>query len=68
MQGITAELKMERDTHKKYEDFGGCLICPYDVSKIEPTRRQEGIEQLRKNHHVIIHASKFGKSSVTLSN
>lgn len=63
--GIQAELKMEETTHKQFGDFGGSLICPYDVSKIEPTRRQEWMKQLKENHHVVIYTTRFGESSVT---
>ena len=65
--GIQAELEMEQATHKKFDNFGGSLICPYDISKIEPTRRKEWIKRLTGSHHVAIHVAEFGKSSVMCS-
>ena len=62
--GIQAEIKMEEITHKQFEDFGGSLICPYDVSKIEPTRRREWMKQLQENHHVVIRSTRFGENRI----
>lgn len=64
--GMQAQIKMEEITHKQFEDFGGSLICPYDVSKIEPTRRREWMKQLHENHHVVIHSTRFGENQVNL--
>lgn len=64
MNGMSVEIELEQLTHSHFEDFGGSLICPYDVSKIEPSRRTEWMEKLRENHHTVIYAPKFGHGSV----
>ena len=53
IDGISAELELEHAVHEKFEDFGCSLICPYDISKIEFTRRREWMEVLRENHHAV---------------
>jgi hypothetical protein len=62
--GMSAELEIEQITHNAFEDFGGSLICPYDVSKIESTRKKEWMEELHKNHHAVIYAPRFGEGTV----
>ncbi|MDE1873278.1 MAG: MEDS domain-containing protein, partial [Thaumarchaeota archaeon] len=66
IDGISAELEIESATHGKFENFGGSLICPYDISKIESTRRAEWMKELRNNHHAIIYAPRFAQGSVFL--
>jgi hypothetical protein len=39
--GMSVELELECVTHKKFEDFGGSLICPYDISEIESSKRKQ---------------------------
>jgi len=63
-KGMSVEMELEELTHSAFEDFGGSLICPYDISKIEPTRKKEWMERLQKNHHAVIYASRFGEGSV----
>ncbi len=67
MNGMSVEIELERSTHQSFEGFGGSLICPYDVSKMEPSRKKKWLDELRANHHSIIYASKFGEGSVVMS-
>lgn len=64
MTRMAVELELERITHQAFEAFGGSLICPYDISKIEHTRKKEWMEKLCENHHVVIYAPRFGEGSV----
>jgi hypothetical protein len=62
--GMSVEMELEQITHKAFEDFGGSLICPYDLSRIEPTRKKEWIEKLHENHHAVIYATRFGDGEI----
>ncbi|TLX94180.1 MAG: hypothetical protein E6K91_07200 [Thaumarchaeota archaeon] len=62
-EGICVELELERNLHKTFEEFGGSILCPYDISKIEETKREKWIEELRQNHHAEIRVSKSGQGS-----
>lgn len=62
--GMSVELELECVTHRKFEDFGGSLICPYDISGMEPSKRRQWMEELRANHHAVIYAPKFGEGGV----
>ena len=62
--GMSVELELECATHNRFEDFGGSLICPYDISKIESGKRKQWMEELRANHHAVIYAPKFGEGGV----
>ncbi len=63
-EGILAELELEKQLHKTFDKFGGSLLCPYDVSKIEEKERAKWIEELRENHHAEIYVSSSGDSRV----
>ena len=62
--GMSVELELERATHNSFESFGGSLICPYDLSKMESGRKNQWMEELRENHHAVIYAPKFGEGGV----
>ncbi len=62
--GISAELELERSTHARFDSFGGSLMCPYDLSKIEASNRKHWLTALHENHHAIIYAPKFGEGGV----
>lgn len=62
--GMSVELELERSVHRYFEDFGGSLICPYYVSKMESSRKRQWMEDLRANHHTIIYAPRFGEGGV----
>lgn len=62
--GMSVELELESTVHEKFEDFGGSLICPYNISGIESSKRKHWMEDLRANHHAIIYAPRFGEGGV----
>lgn len=62
--GMSVEIELERTLHKCFDDFGGSIICPYDISKIESTRKKQWMEELQNNHHCIIYVPKFGEGGV----
>lgn len=64
IDGITVQLEIEKQTHSCFEDFHGSVMCTYDVSQIEKTRRKTWMESLRKTHHTVIHATQFGMGGV----
>ena len=64
IEGICAELELERHLQKTFDELGGSVLCPYDMSKIEKKHKDEWIRELRKNHHVEIYVSKSGQGRV----
>ena len=65
--GMLVELELEKTTHHGFESFGGSLICPYDISKMELGKKREWMENLRDNHHTVIYAPRFGEGGVFTS-
>ena len=64
IDGITIQLALEKKTHSCFEDFGGSIMCTYDISKIEKTKRKTWMKDLHQTHHTIIHAAQDGKGGV----
>lgn len=64
LTGMSVELELERELHLRFDDLGGMVICPYDLSKIETSRRKEWLTELRENHHDVIYAPKFGEGGI----
>lgn len=64
VNGISVELELEKTAQSHFDDFCCSLICPYDISKIEKTKRKKWLEELRLSHHVCIYAPKFGQGGV----
>ncbi len=64
LDGISAQIELEKKTHQYFEDLCGSIMCTYDLSKIEKTKRKVWMEKLRKTHHAIIHAPRFGQGGV----
>ena len=64
VDGMTAQLDLENKTHSCFDDFRGSIMCTYDMSKIERTKRKTWMDELRQTHHAIIHATKFGEGGV----
>jgi len=62
--GMAVELELECTTHDKFENFGGSLICPYDISGMESNKRKQWMEELRASHHAVIYAPRFGEGGV----
>lgn len=63
-QGIMAELEIEKCVHRCFEDFGGMIMCPYDISSIEKKNRLEWVQSLYSQHHAVIYLPKIGESGV----
>lgn len=66
MDGMSVELELEHSAHQSFDGFGGSLICPYDISKMEPSRKKRWLEELRANHHSVIYAPRFGEGHVEM--
>ena len=64
VQGISAELEMEKCIHGCFEDFGGMLMCPYNISSIEKKNRLEWIQSLYSQHHAVIYLPEVGEGGV----
>jgi hypothetical protein len=64
LTGMSVELELERELHLRFDDFGGMVMCPYDLSKIETSRRKEWLTELRESHHDVIYAPKFGEGGI----
>lgn len=64
IQGISAELEMEKITHDCFDDLGGTIMCPYDVSKIEKSKRLKWVQALYSYHHAVIYIPKIGEGGV----
>lgn len=62
--GISVELEFEKHAHKEFDEFGGSIMCPYDVSKIERRKRKQWLEELRENHHAVIYVPREGSGGV----
>lgn len=54
VEGISVQMDIEKKTHKDYDNFGGIVLCSYDLSKIEKTRRKKWITDLHNSHHHVI--------------
>ncbi|MDE1867907.1 MAG: MEDS domain-containing protein [Thaumarchaeota archaeon] len=64
LDGISVEMELEKETHCHFDNFGGSLMCPYDISKIEPKKRKEWIRELQEMHHTTIYLPKSGQGGV----
>ena len=63
-QGIMAELEIEKCVHGCFEELGGMIMCPYDISTIEKKNRLEWVQSLYSQHHAVIYLPKMGESGV----
>lgn len=67
INGMSVQIDIEKKTHKHYHDLG-MVMCSYDISSIEKTKRKKWIEELYQNHHHIINISaKDGNAVFTAS-
>lgn len=64
MPGMSVQMEMEKITHSGFDDLRGSVMCIFDISKIESSKRKKWLEQLRATHHVVIYAPKFGQGGV----
>ncbi len=62
--GMSIEMELERQVHDGFVTFGGTLMCPYNISKIEASNSKDWLTGLYENHHAIIYAPTFGKGGV----
>ncbi|MBA3749956.1 MAG: MEDS domain-containing protein [Nitrosopumilus sp.] len=61
-EGMKLGLILEKVGHEHFNDFNCSQMCYYDISKIEPSMRQEWLRELLKNHHHVIYASEPTKA------
>jgi hypothetical protein len=64
LDGISVELELERKTQHCFDTFGGSVICPYDISKIESQKRSRWLQELREAHHTTIYLPRIGQGGV----
>ncbi len=64
MDGIVVQLELEQITHKNFDSMGGMVMCRYNLSRIEPTKRKEWIKNLYENHHFVIYEQGFQEGVV----
>src|SRR5437879_13153017 len=55
-EGIRAEMKLEREFHSNFSTFDGCVICPYDISKLRTNQGNKWIRHLFETHHATMYA------------
>lgn len=56
-EGMQLGLVLEKTGHEHFAEFDNSQLCYYDISGIEPSRKDEWIRGLLKNHHHVIYAS-----------
>jgi hypothetical protein len=61
-EGMLAGMTVEKTGQEHFAEFENAQMCFYDVRKIEPSRRDEWITGLLKNHHQVIYASRPDKA------
>ena len=64
VNGISVEIEMEKLAQDCFEELGGTIMCPYDISEIEKTKKNAWIKSLYSNHHTIIYLPKYGEGWV----
>ena len=57
VEGMKLGMAVEKTGHEHFSEFDNSQLCFYDISGIEPSRREEWIRGLLKNHHHVIYAS-----------
>lgn len=57
IEGMKLGLAVEKSGHEHFGEFDNSQMCPYDISGIEKSMRDEWIRGLLKNHHHVIYAS-----------
>jgi MEDS: MEthanogen/methylotroph, DcmR Sensory domain len=60
--GMKFSILLEKSGHQHFDEFNRSQICCYDISKIEPTRKNEWVSLLLRNHHYVIYASEPNKA------
>lgn len=67
LKGMSAEVELETSAHGIFEDLGGYIMCPYELSKMEKSKSSEWMTELMKSHHAVIYAPRFGEGGVFYS-
>lgn len=62
IDGMKFSISLERTGHQHFDESNRSQICYYDITKIEPTRKNEWISSLLRNHHYVIYASEPSKA------
>jgi MEDS: MEthanogen/methylotroph, DcmR Sensory domain len=62
IEGMKRGLHIEKTGNDHFQEFDCSQMCYYDISRIEPTMRDEWIRGLLKNHGHVIYASKPDKA------
>jgi hypothetical protein len=57
VKGMELGMTLEKMGHEHFNDFDNSQLCFYEISSIEPSRRDEWIRGILKNHHHVIYAS-----------
>ena len=60
--GMKFGILLEKAGHQRFDELNCSLLCYYNISKMESTRRHEWISSLLRNHHYIIYASEPNKA------
>lgn len=60
--GMKFGILLEKTGHQHFDELNCSLLCYYDISKMEPTRRHEWISSLLRNHHYVIYAAEPNKA------
>lgn|SRR5574337_72362 len=66
IDGMSVELELECSVHKDFEGFGGSLLCPYDLTRVESVTERRWETEIMENHHAVIYAPSFGEGTVFL--
>ncbi|MGI0073566.1 MAG: MEDS domain-containing protein [Nitrosotalea sp.] len=64
VSGMSLELEFERQLHHIFDEIGGSVMCPYDLTKMEPTLMEKWLSGIHQTHHDIIFSPGFGMSGV----
>ncbi len=64
IDGMTVQMELEKEAHSGFDHFRGSVMCTYDMSKIEKTKREKWVKSLCENHHAVINATTFGEGEV----
>lgn len=58
IDGASVQMGVEKKTHENFHEYGGIVMCAYDLFKIEKSKRKKWIAELCANHHYIVNISK----------
>ena len=56
VDGIKAELEVERLLHRHFDNYLCSFLCPYNFKELEEEKCTVWLEHLLKNHHSVIYA------------